>query len=86
MGDEDLMELKFRLADGTDIGPSKYSQFMTVASLKEKIIAQWPKGISLIPCLCFSKVLQFCLKVKLSFLFDFHVGRQRKRTKDDKRG
>ncbi|KAL1214290.1 Membrane-anchored ubiquitin-fold protein 5 [Cardamine amara subsp. amara] len=43
MGDEDWIELKFRLADGTDIGPSKYSQFMTVASLKEKIIAQWPK-------------------------------------------
>ncbi|VVA95675.1 unnamed protein product [Arabis nemorensis] len=43
MGDEDLIELKFRLGDGTDIGPSKYSQFMTVASLKEKIIAQWPK-------------------------------------------
>ncbi|KAG7590517.1 Ubiquitin-like domain superfamily [Arabidopsis suecica] len=43
MGDEDWIELKFRLADGTDIGPSKYSQLMTVASLKEKIIAQWPK-------------------------------------------
>ncbi|ESQ27330.1 hypothetical protein EUTSA_v10019328mg [Eutrema salsugineum] len=43
MGDEDRIELKFRLADGTDIGPSKYSQYMTVASLKEKIIAQWPK-------------------------------------------
>ncbi|CAA7013371.1 unnamed protein product [Microthlaspi erraticum] len=43
MGEEDLIELKFRLEDGSDIGPSKYSQFMTVASLKEKIIAQWPK-------------------------------------------
>ncbi|CAH2067769.1 unnamed protein product [Thlaspi arvense] len=43
MGDEDWIELKFRLADGTDIGPTKYSQFMTVASLKERIISQWPK-------------------------------------------
>lgn len=44
MAEEDLIELKFRLADGTDIGPNKYSPATTVASLKEKIIAQWPKG------------------------------------------
>ncbi|KAJ0024904.1 hypothetical protein Pint_08282 [Pistacia integerrima] len=43
MAEEDSIELKFRLADGTDIGPSKYSPATTVASLKEKIIAQWPK-------------------------------------------
>ncbi|KAA3453843.1 membrane-anchored ubiquitin-fold protein 6-like isoform X1 [Gossypium australe] len=43
MAGEDLVELKFRLADGTDIGPSKYSPATTVASLKEKILAQWPK-------------------------------------------
>ncbi|KAJ4701281.1 Membrane-anchored ubiquitin-fold protein [Melia azedarach] len=43
MAGEDLIELKFRLADGTDIGPSKYSSSTTVASLKEKIISQWPK-------------------------------------------
>ncbi|XP_044475021.1 membrane-anchored ubiquitin-fold protein 6 isoform X2 [Mangifera indica] len=43
MAEEDLIELKFRLADGTDIGPNKYSPATTVASLKEKIIAQWPK-------------------------------------------
>ncbi|KAE8728298.1 Membrane-anchored ubiquitin-fold protein 5 [Hibiscus syriacus] len=43
MAGEDLVELKFRLADGTDIGPSKYSPDTTVASLKEKILAQWPK-------------------------------------------
>ncbi|WZZ04331.1 hypothetical protein YC2023_090252 [Brassica napus] len=46
MGGEDWIELKFRLADGTDIGPSKYSPSMTVSSLKEKIISQWPKGVS----------------------------------------
>ncbi|KAK8580302.1 hypothetical protein V6N13_143416 [Hibiscus sabdariffa] len=42
MAGEELVELKFRLADGTDIGPSKYSPATTVASLKEKILAQWP--------------------------------------------
>ena len=46
MAGEDLVELKFRLADGTDIGPSKYSPATTVSSLKEKILAQWPKGYS----------------------------------------
>ncbi|XAR48593.1 hypothetical protein NMG60_11031467 [Bertholletia excelsa] len=43
MGGDELIELKFRLADGTDIGPSKYSLRNTVGSVKEKIIAQWPK-------------------------------------------
>jgi hypothetical protein len=40
---EEVIELKFRLADGTDIGPTKYSSTTTVGSLKEKILAQWPK-------------------------------------------
>ncbi|KAG7587437.1 Ubiquitin-like domain superfamily [Arabidopsis thaliana x Arabidopsis arenosa] len=66
MGDEDWIELKFRLADGTDIGPSKYSQLMTVASLKEKIIAQWPKGKSFPMFLL--KSFAICLKVKLKIL------------------
>ncbi|XP_075640059.1 membrane-anchored ubiquitin-fold protein 6 [Castanea sativa] len=43
MASEDLIELKFRLADGTDIGPTKYGPATTVASLKEKILAQWPE-------------------------------------------
>jgi len=43
MAVEDLLEIKFRLADGTDIGPSNYNLNITVGSLKEKIIAQWPK-------------------------------------------
>uniref|UniRef100_A0A5B6YM42 Membrane-anchored ubiquitin-fold protein n=1 Tax=Davidia involucrata TaxID=16924 RepID=A0A5B6YM42_DAVIN len=43
MAGEELIELKFRLADGTDIGPSKYNPSITVGSLKEKILAQWPK-------------------------------------------
>lgn len=44
MAADELVELKFRLADGSDIGPSKYNSSATVTSLKEKIIAQWPKG------------------------------------------
>ncbi|XP_060962565.1 membrane-anchored ubiquitin-fold protein 6 isoform X3 [Cannabis sativa] len=44
MAAQDLIEVKFRLSDGTDIGPSKYSPSVSVASLKEKILAQWPKG------------------------------------------
>ncbi|EYU43584.1 hypothetical protein ABFS83_03G013700 [Erythranthe nasuta] len=43
MATDELVELKFRLADGSDIGPSKYNSSATVSSLKEKIIAQWPK-------------------------------------------
>ncbi|KAG2709230.1 hypothetical protein I3760_05G228600 [Carya illinoinensis] len=43
MASEDLIEVKFRLADGTDIGPSKYSPATSVASLKGKILTQWPK-------------------------------------------
>ncbi|XP_073143476.1 membrane-anchored ubiquitin-fold protein 3-like [Henckelia pumila] len=43
MAVDELVDLKFRLADGTDIGPNKYNSCATVTSLKEKIIAQWPK-------------------------------------------
>ena len=48
MAVEDLVEMKFRLADGSDIGPSKFSPSTTVSSLKEKIIALWPKGYNLL--------------------------------------
>ncbi|CAL9058867.1 unnamed protein product [Musa banksii] len=46
MPDEDLIELKFRLYDGTDIGPIRYSASSTVAMLKERIISEWPRGRS----------------------------------------
>lgn len=49
MATEQLVEVKFRLFDGTDIGPRKYSLSTTVVSLKEKIIAQWPKGKDVAP-------------------------------------
>lgn len=72
MAGEDLVELKFRLADGTDIGPSKYSPATTVASLKEKILAQWPRGYSnffiftfIIVCIMNFVLLVFCRLVYL---------------------
>ncbi|GKD96261.1 membrane-anchored ubiquitin-fold protein 6-like protein [Tanacetum coccineum] len=43
MAAEELIEVKFWLHDGSDIGPSKYSSSTTVGSLKEKVISQWPK-------------------------------------------
>jgi Ubiquitin-2 like Rad60 SUMO-like len=41
---EEPIEVRFRLFDGTDIGPDKYDPSTTVASLKERIISRWPQG------------------------------------------
>ncbi|XP_054795434.1 membrane-anchored ubiquitin-fold protein 3-like [Prosopis cineraria] len=49
MPDEDLVELKFRIFDGSDIGPFRYPPASTVAMLKERIVAEWPKGKKTIP-------------------------------------
>ncbi|KAJ0972528.1 hypothetical protein J5N97_020490 [Dioscorea zingiberensis] len=49
MPDEDLVELKFRLYDGTDIGPIGYSSASTVAMLKERIISEWPRDKKIVP-------------------------------------
>lgn len=43
MAGQDQLELKFRLHDGTDIGPNRYPPATTVATLKESILAQWPR-------------------------------------------
>lgn len=43
-GAQDQLEIKFRLTDGSDIGPKNFPVAMSVATLKENIIAQWPKG------------------------------------------
>ncbi|CAM8980382.1 unnamed protein product [Rhodiola kirilowii] len=40
---QDQFDIKFRLADGSDIGPTSYSAATNVSTLKESIIAQWPK-------------------------------------------
>ncbi|KAM7277697.1 hypothetical protein ACFE04_004831 [Oxalis oulophora] len=49
MPEEDLIELKFRLYDGSDIGPFRYSPTATVAMLKERIVAEWPKDKKIAP-------------------------------------
>ncbi|KAH7577165.1 hypothetical protein JRO89_XS01G0214900 [Xanthoceras sorbifolium] len=59
MPEEELVELKFRLYDGSDIGPFRYLPASTVAMLKERILTEWPKGPNLFfkPC-CL--VMQLC--------------------------
>lgn len=47
--EEDLVELKFRLYDGSDIGPIRYLASSTVAMLKERIISEWPKDKKIMP-------------------------------------
>ncbi|XP_042390250.1 membrane-anchored ubiquitin-fold protein 3-like isoform X2 [Zingiber officinale] len=49
MAEEDLIEIKFRLFDGTDIGPIKYKPSTTVQSLKEFVISRWPQDKDIAP-------------------------------------
>ncbi|KAE9602699.1 hypothetical protein Lal_00049809 [Lupinus albus] len=49
MPEEDLVEIKFRLYDGSDIGPFRYSSAATVDVLKQRIVSDWPKGKTVIP-------------------------------------
>ncbi|XP_042379267.1 membrane-anchored ubiquitin-fold protein 4-like isoform X1 [Zingiber officinale] len=49
MPEEDLVELNFRLYDGSDIGPIRYAASSTVAMLKERIISEWPRDKKIIP-------------------------------------
>lgn len=49
MAADDLVELKFRLFDGTDIGPNKYDPSTTVGSLKEIILDRWPVDKEIYP-------------------------------------
>ncbi|KAG8486141.1 hypothetical protein CXB51_019531 [Gossypium anomalum] len=47
--DEELIELKFRICDGTDIAHNTYTSSMTVANLKQKIVAEWPREKTVTP-------------------------------------
>ncbi|XP_010550022.1 PREDICTED: membrane-anchored ubiquitin-fold protein 1 [Tarenaya hassleriana] len=40
---QDQLEIKFRLIDGSDIGPKAFPVATTVATLKETVITQWPR-------------------------------------------
>ncbi|XP_073157326.1 membrane-anchored ubiquitin-fold protein 2 isoform X2 [Henckelia pumila] len=42
-GAKDQLEIKFRLNDGSDIGPKNFAMATSVSTLKENVIAQWPK-------------------------------------------
>ncbi|KAI3726145.1 hypothetical protein L1987_65942 [Smallanthus sonchifolius] len=42
-GVQDSLEIRFRLIDGSDIGPKSFPVAASVASLKESILSQWPK-------------------------------------------
>lgn len=44
MPEEDLVDIKFRLYDGSDMGPFRYSSAATVDMLKQRIVSDWPKG------------------------------------------
>ncbi|CAJ1937552.1 unnamed protein product [Sphenostylis stenocarpa] len=49
MPEEDLVDIKFRLYDGSDIGPFRYSSAATVDVLKQRIVSDWPKGKTIVP-------------------------------------
>jgi len=46
MAEGEHIELKFRIYDGTDIAHNTYSSSTTIATLKQKLIAEWPQGLS----------------------------------------
>ncbi|GJN03116.1 hypothetical protein PR202_ga20525 [Eleusine coracana subsp. coracana] len=49
-GEAEEVEVKFRLFDGSDIGPIRCNAATTtVAALKDRVVADWPKGHNKIP-------------------------------------
>ncbi|KAG7023048.1 Membrane-anchored ubiquitin-fold protein 3 [Cucurbita argyrosperma subsp. argyrosperma] len=49
MPEDDFIDIKFRLYDGSDIGPFRYSSASTIDVLKQRIVSDWPKGKTIIP-------------------------------------
>lgn len=66
-GVQDQLEIKFRLTDGSDIGPKSFPAATNVSTLKESILAQWPKGKNEISSNC--EILQN--KRNCLLVFDF---------------
>lgn len=66
MPEEDLVDIKFRLYDGSDIGPFRYSSAATVDMLKQRIVSDWPKGLFF-----FSFLFQFNF---INFIYCFYFG------------
>ncbi|AES77589.1 putative membrane-anchored protein [Medicago truncatula] len=48
-GNQEQFEIKFRLTDGSDIGPKSFPAATSIATLKESILAQWPKDKENVP-------------------------------------
>ncbi|XP_006655926.1 membrane-anchored ubiquitin-fold protein 3-like [Oryza brachyantha] len=48
-GGGDGIEVRFRLFDGSDIGPSRHDPATAVTALKEFILARWPQDKEIIP-------------------------------------
>ncbi|KAG2697304.1 hypothetical protein I3843_07G099400 [Carya illinoinensis] len=46
---EECIELKFRIYDGTDMAHGTYASSTTVATLKQKLVAEWPQGKTITP-------------------------------------
>lgn len=46
---EDCIELKFRIFDGTDIAHTTYALSTAVATLKQRLVAEWPQEKSVVP-------------------------------------
>ncbi|RYQ94144.1 hypothetical protein Ahy_B08g089024 isoform A [Arachis hypogaea] len=49
MPEEELVDIKFRLYDGSDMGPFRYSSAATVDVLKQRVVSDWPKGKTVTP-------------------------------------
>ncbi|KAI3435263.1 Membrane-anchored ubiquitin-fold protein [Psidium guajava] len=49
MREEELVDIKFRLYDGSDLGPFQYSSASTIDMLKQRVVSDWPKGKTIAP-------------------------------------
>ncbi|KAK1414704.1 hypothetical protein QVD17_30454 [Tagetes erecta] len=58
ISEEDLLEFKSRLIDGSYISPFLYPSASIIAMLKEKIVLEWPKGRSDNACIQFYSYLR----------------------------
>ena len=43
---EESIDIKFRLYDGSDMGPFRYSSASTIDCLKQRVLSDWPKGFT----------------------------------------
>ncbi|KAL9241798.1 hypothetical protein vseg_015864 [Gypsophila vaccaria] len=46
---EEVVEVKFRLHDGSEMGPFRYPVAANVAQLKDRVVAEWPQDTKLAP-------------------------------------